>query len=146
MLQELNKKGHTIGNHSYCHDIKLDMSSVKFVKEDLQKTTDLITEKIGRKPVLFRPPFGVTNPKIAKAIKQLGLTSVGWNIRSLDTTNDTEDIIYNRLVNIKSGDIVLLHDTSEKSVRVLERLLLLLKEKGLQSVTIDKLANTNAYV
>ncbi|MBL4624672.1 MAG: hypothetical protein JKY42_05985, partial [Flavobacteriales bacterium] len=47
--------------------------------------------------------------------------------------------------NIKAGDIVLLHDTSDKSINVLKRLLKLLDEKGLHSVTIDELANIKGY-
>ncbi|MBL4653100.1 MAG: polysaccharide deacetylase family protein [Flavobacteriales bacterium] len=145
MLKEIDKRGHTVGNHSYSHDIKFDMSSVKDVKQDLQKTEALIETQIGKKTLLFRPPFGVTNPKIAKAVKQLKLQSIGWNIRTLDTTKDSEDKIFDRTTNIKAGDIVLLHDTSDKSVKVLARLLKLLGEKGLHSVTIDELTNIKGY-
>ena len=145
MLKEIDQRGHTIGKHSYSHDIKFDMSSTEIVKEDLKRNEALIEAQIGKNPQLFRPPFGVTNPKIAKAVKQLKLTSIGWNIRTLDTTKDSEDEIFERTASIKAGDIVLLHDTSEKSVKVLERLLKLIHEKGLRSVTIDELANIKGY-
>jgi peptidoglycan/xylan/chitin deacetylase (PgdA/CDA1 family) len=39
---------------------------------------------------LYRPPFGVTNPNIAKAIKRTNKISIGWNVRSLDTITDNE--------------------------------------------------------
>ena len=145
VLKEIDKRGHTIGNHSYSHDIKFDMSPVKVVKEDLMKNESLIESAIGKKPKLFRSPFGVTNPKIAKAVKQLKMASIGWNIRTLDTTSDSENKIFERTKNIKAGDIVLLHDTSDKSLNVLKRLLKSLDEKGLRSVTINELANIEAY-
>ena len=145
VLKEINKRGHTIGNHSYSHDVKFDMSPVHVVKEDLVKNESLIEAEISKKPLHFRPPFGVTNPKIAKAVKQLGMISVGWNIRTLDTTVDSEDKIFDRTKNIKAGDIVLLHDTSDKSINVLKRLLKALDEKGLSSVTINELAKIEAY-
>ena len=47
---------------------------------------------------------------------------------------------------VTKGDIVLLHDTSEKTVVVLERLLLFLKERELKSVTVDQLLQLPAYV
>ncbi|MBL4625693.1 MAG: polysaccharide deacetylase family protein, partial [Flavobacteriales bacterium] len=62
VLKEVDKRGHTIGNHSYSHDVKFDIASVKLVKEDLEKNESLIATAIGKKAVLFRPPFGVTNP------------------------------------------------------------------------------------
>ena len=145
VLKEIDKRGHAIGNHSYSHDVKFDMASVKAVKEDLLKNESLINGAIGKKTKLFRPPFGVTNPKIAKGVKQLGLTSIGWNIRTLDTTDDSEDKIIERTKNIKAGDIVLLHDTSDKSINVLRALLKVLNEKELRSVTINELAKIEAY-
>ena len=64
---------------------------------------------------LFRPAFGVTNPNIAHAVKALNLTAIGWNQRSLDTTSLSEDAIFKRITkNLKPGDVILLHDTSEK--------------------------------
>ena len=39
----------------------------------------------GLKPKLFRPPYGVTNPNLKKAIINGGYTPVGWSVRSMDT-------------------------------------------------------------
>jgi peptidoglycan/xylan/chitin deacetylase (PgdA/CDA1 family) len=53
---------------------------------------------------LYRPPFGVTNPNIAKAIKRTHKTSIGWNVRSLDTIIDDEKKIYRRVTKgLKKG-------------------------------------------
>lgn len=82
---------------------------------------------------LYRPPFGVTNPSIAKAIKRTHKTSIGWNVRSLDTIIDDEKKIYRRVTKgLKKGSIILLHDTSEKTYRVLADLLVFLEDKNTQ--------------
>jgi len=95
---------------------------------------------------LYRPAFAVTNPRIEKAIKALQLVSIGWNVRSLDTTPRSEAMILRRITSkIAKGDIVLLHDTSDKTVAVLEQLLLFLDKKNLQSVPVDQLLNIKAY-
>ncbi|HAT69459.1 MAG TPA: polysaccharide deacetylase family protein, partial [Flavobacteriaceae bacterium] len=58
----------------------------------------------------------------------------------------SEDAIFKRITkNLKPGDVILLHDTSEKSVAVLERLLLFLKTKDLKSVTVNQLFQIKAY-
>jgi peptidoglycan/xylan/chitin deacetylase (PgdA/CDA1 family) len=94
----------------------------------------------------FRPPFGVTNPMIAKAVSKTKHHVIGWNIRSLDTVYENENIIFERVKNkIKPGGIILLHDTSQKSVNVLERLLLFLKTENYSIVSVDKLLNLSAY-
>jgi peptidoglycan/xylan/chitin deacetylase (PgdA/CDA1 family) len=71
---------------------------------------------------------------------------IGWNIRSLDTVYENEDVIFERVKSkVKPGGIILLHDTSQKSVNVLERLLLFLKSENYSIVSVDKLLNLSAY-
>ena len=106
----------------------------------------MIAQVIGKTPGFFRPPFGVLNPKIARASKNIGLEVIGWNIRSLDTKIKSEQQIYDRVKQVKAGDIILLHDTSQRTVHVLEMLLKLLKEKQLAPVTISDLLKIKGYV
>ena len=92
---------------------------------------------------LYRPPFGVTNPNIAKAIKRTHKASIGWNVRSLDTIIDDEKKIYSRVTKgLKRGSIILLHDTSEKTYRVLVDLLVFLKDKKYSTFTVDTVINS----
>lgn len=146
IFKQILAEGHTIGNHTFSHSNAFGFFSTQKVIIELENTNVLITEVSGLKPKLYRPAFGVTNPRIKRAIKQLHLTSIGWNKRSLDTTGLSEKTILNRVTkNLKSGDVILLHDTSEKSVHVLEQLLLFLQQKKIEAVTVDSLFNIKAY-
>ncbi|WP_235819687.1 polysaccharide deacetylase family protein [Flavobacterium davisii] len=129
-------EGHQIANHTYSHSNQMGFLSKKRLLDEFEQT-DVLLEKItGGSNRYFRPPFGVTNPHIAKAVKEKNYKVIGWNIRSLDTVIE-EEKIYNRIIDkIDKGGIVLLHDTSQKTVAVLERLLIILKEKKYKSVTI----------
>lgn len=140
IFRRIHAEGHQIGNHSYSHSNSFGFFSAEKIKEELQKT-DLIIEKItGKKNHYFRPPFGVTNPHIAKAVKMLNHQVIGWNIRSLDTVIEDKNKILQRITNkIQPGSIILLHDTSEKTLWVLEQLLLTLQGENYQIVTIEKL-------
>lgn len=53
------------------------------MKQDLATCTQALEEVTSQPIKYFRPPFGVTNPTIARAIRQAGYTPIGWNIRSL---------------------------------------------------------------
>jgi len=146
ILKDIIQQGHTLGNHTYSHSNNFGFLKTNEVLSDLQQTQTLVEKLVGLKMNLFRPAFGVTNPRISKAVKSLHLITIGWSIRSLDTTNVAKEKIFHRITkNIKRGDVILLHDTSQKTVEVLEQLLLFLEKRKLKSVTVDQLHNLKAY-
>ena len=146
ILKRIIAEGHSIGNHTYTHSKSFGFFGLDKVKAELQKTNSLIKDLTGLQMKLYRPAFAVTNPRIEKAIKTLKLFSIGWNVRSLDTTPRSEAMVLNRITSkISKGDIVLLHDTSDKSIAVLEQLLLFLEKRNLASVTVDELLDIEAY-
>jgi peptidoglycan/xylan/chitin deacetylase (PgdA/CDA1 family) len=112
--------------------------------EEIEKCDKIMKNMGNISTDLYRPPFGVTNPNIAKAIKKTDKVSIGWNVRSLDTIIDDERKIYNRVTKgLKKGSIILLHDTSEKTFRVLANLLVFLKDKKYSTFTVDSMINSN---
>jgi len=137
-FQRIIAEGHSIGNHTYSHSNNTGFLSSSRMVEEIEKCDDAIF-KIGNiKTNLYRPPFGVTNPNIAKAIKKTNKKSIGWNVRSLDTVIEDEKKIYNKITkNLKKGSIILLHDTSEKTYNVLVELLLFLEREKYSTFTID---------
>lgn len=146
IVKTIIDQGHLIGNHTYSHANNYGFYKTKEVIKDLKKTSNTIEELLELKMNLYRPAFGVTNPRISKAVKALNLIPIGWSVRSLDTTKDSKEVIFKRITkNLKKGDIVLLHDTSQKSVEVLEQLLIFLENKKWKSITVDQLLNLKAY-
>lgn len=146
LFKQILDEGHTVGNHTYSHSNAFGFFRTQKVQEELEKSNTIIKQFSGLSAKLYRPAFGVTNPNIRCAVQNLNLTTIGWNKRSLDTTNLSDEQILKRVTkNIKSGDVILLHDTRDKSVRVLEQLLLFLRDNNFQSVTVDTLFNIQAY-
>ena len=137
-------EGHSIGNHSYSHSFFIDFKNVQGFKEELTQTEELIFKVIGKRVKLFRPPYGVTTPNLAKAAKLLDYRIIGWNIRSLDTTKDKVEVITQRVQSqMKSGAIILLHDTSHKTIQVLERTLNYAQQQGYKIISIEQLLTTS---
>lgn len=146
LFKTIIEDGHTVGNHTYSHSNTFGFFGFTKVLTELQETNQSIKKHGGLHCKLYRPAFGVTNPNIKKAVKALGLTSIGWNQRSFDTTNLSDVTILKRITkDLKKGDIILLHDSSAKTLRVLEQLLLFLQQQNLESVTIDSLCQLEAY-
>ena len=146
LTNDLIRQGHTIGNHTYSHSNNFGFLKTQEVISELQKTNTIVKDKTGVTLKLYRPAFGVTNPRIKKALKITGLQSIGWNNRSYDTTSIGAEAVFNKVTKkLSKGDVILLHDTSSKTVAVLEQLLLFLKQKNIESVTVDSLFNIKAY-
>lgn len=146
LLKQINDEGHIIGNHSFSHHFWFDLFSTKKMMADVQMMNETAKKVIGKRPKLFRPPYGVTTPNMKAVMNQSGLTAIGWNIRSLDTVIKDEDKLLQKLNDqIKPGAVVLLHDTSKATLAVLPRFIEQAINKGYEFVRIDKLLNIEAY-
>jgi peptidoglycan/xylan/chitin deacetylase (PgdA/CDA1 family) len=147
LMERIHQGGHLIGNHSYWHKATFDLQSAAKIAKELLDTDSAISETIGVRPNLFRPPYGVTNPMVAKAVKSSGYLTVGWSIRSFDTVIDDGDVLYERITkSLKGGDVILLHDHGSATIKILPALLDHIAKIGLKIVRVDELLNIKAYV
>lgn len=146
ILKRADSEGHTIGNHSFSHDVFYDLKSAAYFIGDLTSTANLVREVIGKKPLLFRPPYGVTTPGLASAVKKLGFDVVGWNIRSLDTKIKDKAELLKRIKNrVRPGSVLLMHDTVAGIETVLEELITWLKKENYTIVEPSKMLNLKNY-
>ncbi len=146
ILQQINSEGHVIGNHSYSHHFWFDMYSAKKMQHDMKQMDEEMIRVTGLKPKLFRPPYGVTNPNLKKAIIKGGYTPVGWSVRSMDTVIKDEDKLLTKInAGIKSGAVFLFHDTSKTTLNVLPEFIKEVKKRGYNIIPLDKLLALQAY-
>ena len=140
ILKQINNEGHIIGNHSYSHSCYFDFFSSKRMTEELIKTEDIIFQTIGEKVKYFRPPYGVTNPALKKAVNKMNYTAIGWSLRSLDTKNKDYRKILNRVIRkLKPGDIILFHDVNPEIINVLRNFIKYALSNNYKIVRLDKL-------
>lgn len=146
IVKAINAAGHTIGNHTFSHSFLIDLKGKLGFMYELNTTSDLVFQIIGKRMRLFRPPYGVTTPHLATAVKALKYDVIGWSIRSMDTTNDGENVIFDRVkAQVKPGGIILFHDTSDKTVQVLKQTLNFARDNGFKIVSVEELLNIKAY-
>lgn len=85
LLRRMLEEGHALGLHTYSHAGTFPLLSFDKMLADVNEGKRAVESVAGKKISLFRPPFGVTNPTIAKVVRTLGLHTVGWDVRSFDT-------------------------------------------------------------
>lgn len=142
MVEKVFNAGCVIGNHAYHHKYYFPLQSPKSISAEIEKANDAVFQVINKKIRFFRPPFGVTNPMVAKGIKKSGMISVGWSIRSLDTAIKDEKRIIKRITKkIKPGKIILLHSSTKNIEVILDKLLEWLVEHNYKTVSLDKMIN-----
>lgn len=147
LLRRIHQSGHMIGNHSYWHKPTFDLQTAGAIEKELEETDQSIVKAIGLKPALFRPPYGVTNPMLAKAVKRRGYKTIGWSVRSFDTVIKDGSVLMERITrSLKGGDVILLHDYSLSTLEILPALLDHIEKVGLKIVRVDELLNEKAYV
>ena len=146
LLKRMDEEGHTVGMHSYSHSNLFDFFSPGRMADEFRQTEDIISKIIKKKPLLFRPPYGVINPMVKKALRSFSYHVIGYSNRSLDTVTASEEKVLRRILRkLRPGDIILLHDTVSYSASLLRKLLFELTERGYIVIGLDKLCKIKAY-
>lgn len=140
ILQQIEAEGHLIGNHSYCHSGIMPFWPTQRIREDYEKS-DKVLQSILHHPIAyFRPPIGVTNPHIKKALDGFNYEVIGWDIRSFDTNGASSEVIKERVMRqVKSGSIILLHDRLPQTATTLEMIMTELEKQDYKVVRIDQI-------
>jgi peptidoglycan-N-acetylglucosamine deacetylase len=146
LIKRIHESGHLIGNHSYWHGAMFDLQSPDKIFKELADTDVAIQKVIHKKPNFFRPPFGVTNPMVAAAVKRRGYKTIGWTVRSFDTMTRNGQTLLDRVTrSLKGGDVILFHDYSLATLEILPAFLEEVASLGLKVVRVDELLKEKAY-
>ncbi len=146
LVKKMDQDGHIIGNHTTSHHHLINFYRSRRLITEIEHTDKLIKEHVGKKPLLFRPPYGVTNPALRKAVKNTGHTVIGWSMRSLDTVRQVNERFSKRFTSkISDGSVILLHEHVENSEHLLEEILQYASKNGYRCLGIDKMFNIEAY-
>lgn len=148
MLKQIYEEGHVIGNHTWSHP-QLTKLSNKEIEIELQRTNQLVEKEIGKKMLLFRPPYGATNSLVQKVIKKNGFLIINWSVDTNDWRGNSgttiEEIVRKQISN---GGIVLQHNAGNKlqgTVDALPKIISFLKNQNYQLVTVDQLLDSPPY-
>lgn len=135
-LSKIIDNGNEIANHTYTHPW-LTHLNVNNIAEEIEKTNKIIYSITGIKPKLFRPSYGDINQNTRRKIN---MQIVMWTNDSNDWKYKNYKTIASRVIkNIKNNDIILMHDTYERSYKALKIIIPKLQNQGYNFVTFSDL-------
>ena len=141
-LIRTSKEGHEIGNHTFNHPDITNLSRGQ-LEQEIVNCENIIVKLTGKKPTLFRPPYGSYKKEVLQNIaKKYDYKIVLWTtIDARDWENPGAYKIANIIINnYKNGDIILLHDyATDNTVEALDILIPKMIEKGYKFVTVSEL-------
>ncbi|MBG9588504.1 polysaccharide deacetylase family protein [Cytobacillus firmus] len=142
--KKIVEEGHEIGNHSYSHS-RMVLKSPTFIKEEIEKTDDLIRQTGYEGEIHFRPPYGKKLFLLPYYLSKQERKTVLWNIEPEsfpDIEGDADKITEYVEENIEPGSIILLHvmyESREESLKSVKKIIASLKEQGYQMTTVSDL-------
>lgn len=140
MVKLIADRGHTVANHGYSHAHMAQIPESK-IEEEIERCTDTLEKIIGERTNLFRPPYGEYNAATIKTAKRLGYYTIQWDVDSLDwKKNMSEQDIFNRVTSrVDYGSIILFHNDTQYTVKVLPSILENLTNNGYTCVSVSDL-------
>lgn len=147
IAQEVAKRGHVVGNHTFTHPLLIFQSEAR-IRQEITECRTTISDALGEHSNLFRPPWGGRRPIVFRVVRELGLEPVMWNITGYDWIASSADFIERRVTRrIQGGDVVLLHDGSHaafgadrsKTTQAVDHLITRYKAQGYDFVVIPEM-------
>jgi peptidoglycan/xylan/chitin deacetylase (PgdA/CDA1 family) len=155
LIRRMYAEGHTIANHTWEHSRWGMWCGPRYWRKQITRTDDAIEKIIGRRPGLFRPPFGVRTPVNHYVTRNSAHAVVMWTRRALDGIPTTAERIELRLVRTaKANDILLLHDGREPAasskdasatVNAVPAVIRGFAERGLKPAALHELIHVPPY-
>lgn len=122
LIEEILAADHTIGNHSWKHDNLLMLRSKKTLADDIGRSQQLL-RRHGIRPLVFRPPAGISNPRLKTVLEENELKMLTFSCRAFDGGNKKIENLAGRILDrLQPGDIVLLHDIFPEKVEAVRTL------------------------
>lgn len=137
--------GMELGSHTWEHP---NMTTIppEDIAAQFSRANDAIVAATGRKPSLYRPAGGLSNPAVRQAAGNFGLAEILWDVIPFDWANDSNTAATRQvlLAQIKPGSVVLFHDTYSSTVDLVYQFIPVLKANGYRLVTVSELLGPRA--
>jgi len=153
LVDRLLAEGHEVANHGYTHRPYWFLGPGGTLRE-VEKGSQAIERVTGRRPRLFRPPWGMFNACTFWPRYRYGQRVVLWSFMSQDWwwRQRPEDIARLVLRRIRDGSILIFHDSAgplaapgspATMLAALPLILSGLQKKGLSVIKMEEMVNYN---
>ncbi len=145
-VKKIAAAGHDIGNHSNTHPdlTQLDIGSIRSELETCSSDIEALT---GKRPILFRHPYGAYDNRVIGTALGMGMNCIQWDVDTLDWTNNSGAEICARIRSkIKNGSIILMHNAGGSTADSLPMIIQTIHDLGYEIVPISELISQGDYI
>jgi peptidoglycan-N-acetylglucosamine deacetylase len=134
------ENGHDIANHSYSH-LRMGALDTARIRQEISSCDKKLSKISGKKVDLFRPPYGDYSNEVVGIARELGYFTVQWNVDSLDWKPgiSQQEILGRINSRIKPGSIILFHNDTVHTAKLLPSIISSLKKDGYRLVPVSQL-------
>ncbi|WP_100404174.1 polysaccharide deacetylase family protein [Bacillus sp. FJAT-42315] len=141
--KKIIEAGHQMGNHTFSHQ-RMIFKTPSYIKEEIEKTDQLIQMAGYSDEIDFRPPNGKKLVGLPYYLNKHNRETITWSLEP-DTyyTTASDKATYVK-EHIQPGSIILMHamyDDTGKELQAVEGILQALLNEGYTFVTVDELQN-----
>jgi peptidoglycan/xylan/chitin deacetylase (PgdA/CDA1 family) len=128
-----------VADHTWTHSSLPKLADAQ-LRSELGDTKRILERTTGRRVDLMRPPFGSRDARTDRATTRLGMVPVLWDVDTRDSAGAGSDqIVANAEAGMRPGAIILMHDTYDRTLAALPRILAAAKRKGVRLVSVSQL-------
>lgn len=146
LIEKILEKGHSLGNHTYRHDNFCMLKSSRYLYNEINALQEMLAS-FHVKALAFRPPVGITNPKLQGVLEKLEMVTVNFSCRGLDMGNRRLKGLSRRVLkHLQRGHIIALHDVMPKGdgalqfwLHEIDNILLGIKGRGFKMLPLSEL-------
>lgn len=154
VVQRAYNAGHQICTHSWDHaagsgnGVSLAHMTQEEQVNEILRGYEAIESAIGVEASrVIRTPGGNFPPEVIANLSPYITWEIGWNIDTQDWQKPGVGAIKSQILSAEAGDIILMHDGGgdrSQTIQALSEALPVLKQRGLQFVTVDQLLEITA--
>ena len=140
LVRRMAARGDDVENHSYTHP-NMALTAPPLAESEILRTSVVIRALTGKPPRFFRPPGGQRNPVVYRLAGDYGQTVALWTIDALnyEEAGSSQGLIAFILKQMRPGAIVLMHNGMDSTIAAIPGLVMALRARGYQLVTLTQM-------
>ena len=144
-VKALSDAGHEVMTHSDDHAHFSKLSS-EAIRSNISTSCDKIEAVTGRRPTLFRCPYGEYDDHVIQTLTDMDMKTIQWDVDSLDWKDLSAGEITQRVSSgVKPGSIVLFHNAAKHTPEALPSVIEYLLQNGYSIVRVSDLLLSGDY-
>ncbi|KAI8810313.1 hypothetical protein BJ742DRAFT_199739 [Cladochytrium replicatum] len=145
ILQRAYDEGHQIAQHTYDHFALTKLSNDE-VRGQIQRNEDLVYRVIGQRMRVMRPPYGNSDRRVHKVLKEMGYWTILWILDTNDWRGYDPIKTFEKGLERGRGIASLSHDTAAvETPEKLRQIHAFVKSKGFRFISISECINKQPY-